>query len=481
MNTYKVAFDDSEWDGSPSNWKTPEAYCASCLIDENSGGGPKTKDKCALPYKKPGSSAVNRNALRTMATGRGLPAVKASAAAKRKAAQWIIRMWPQAFDKPAPDNIYEIAGQKRPAKAVFYKDTKEQLWFFGAFSNNFEDREGEIFSWDSHLDNARWLKSNDIRPPITVLHTPTYPPLFHIVHVLSVLSGDISPQEYTQDLKEMYESTAIAETQAVIPLNGFIFVVGRVYDDKKALAERLAAASERWGMSHGFIRLKTNDNIIEKYRSFEYSVLPDVLAANNITPFGFIKKGEIVMDDVVKQLSEEDRTLLNDLLDGSVDDLESATAKARDILQRVLGSKALEVPEETPAEEVVEETAEQEVTKSYAELRAQLMHDLNIEELVGVLKTAGDTVRELQNEITQLKEKVAALEVDEDTKIAMQFAAPDWTLGFGNKRSKETVVEEELIEQLKQQAPEQVVVPQENKENNNPLVTGFWRQFGFGN
>lgn len=478
MTTYKVSFDDSAWSGDPSNWKTPEAYCAACLIDENTGDT-KTKDKCALPYKKPGSSAVNRNALRTMATGRGLPAVKASAAAKKKAAQWIIRMWPQAFDKPAPENIYAIAGQKRPtgSKSVFYKDANEQYWFFGIFSNNFEDREGEIISWDAHLDNARWLREKNIRPPVTVLHSPHFPPLFHILHTLAVLGGDITPQQYSTNLKELYASTAIAETHAVIPLNNFIFVVAKVYDNKKSLVERLAQVTDSWGMSHGFVRTKSDGNITTKYRSFEYSVLPNVLAANAVTPFGIIKKGELVMDDVVKQLSEEDRTLLNDLLSGGVEDLESATEKARDILQRVLGSKSLEVEktlaeEETPAEE-------QEVSKSYAEIRDQLMADLKIDELVGVLKAAGDTVRELQEEIAQLKAKIVALETDEDTKIASQFAAPDWTLGFGKKQREDAEDDPELLEELKKQAPEEIVKSL-NAETDNPLVKGFWQQISRG-
>jgi hypothetical protein len=67
-------FDTSEWDGSASNWSSTEAYCRDCLIDLNEGDE-KVQSKCKLPFRKEGSTKWNINALKTMATGRGLSAV----------------------------------------------------------------------------------------------------------------------------------------------------------------------------------------------------------------------------------------------------------------------------------------------------------------------------------------------------------------------------------------------------------------------
>lgn len=55
-----ASISNAPWDGSPSRFDTPEAYCASCLIDLNDGA--KTKSMCMLPVKEPGG-AINKNAL----------------------------------------------------------------------------------------------------------------------------------------------------------------------------------------------------------------------------------------------------------------------------------------------------------------------------------------------------------------------------------------------------------------------------------
>lgn len=117
-------FDDSEWDGAASNWDTADAYCSDCLIDVNPAGEDKVKDLCFLPYRKPGNENPNLGSLRTMSTGRGLPALEKpeSVAVEtwdskvKAAANKLIDWWPDAFEKPAPDSIYEAAGKEPPAE-----------------------------------------------------------------------------------------------------------------------------------------------------------------------------------------------------------------------------------------------------------------------------------------------------------------------------------------------------------------------------
>jgi HK97 family phage prohead protease len=69
------AYTETSWDGSASRWDTPEAYCAAAAIDLNPAGGPKTKDRCHLPFKEPGSGAINVNGVRAALSriGQGFP------------------------------------------------------------------------------------------------------------------------------------------------------------------------------------------------------------------------------------------------------------------------------------------------------------------------------------------------------------------------------------------------------------------------
>src|SRR5262249_49238218 len=82
-----MAVTDKAWEGARPRSDTPEANCASCLIDLNGKGEDKTQDNCKLPVKEPNGD-INSNALgaaaAALAGGRG--GVYAPAEAKRKAA-----------------------------------------------------------------------------------------------------------------------------------------------------------------------------------------------------------------------------------------------------------------------------------------------------------------------------------------------------------------------------------------------------------
>jgi HK97 family phage prohead protease len=58
------AFTEASWDGAASRWDTPEAYCSASAIDLNPSGEAKTKDRCHLPFKEPGSGDINVNGVR---------------------------------------------------------------------------------------------------------------------------------------------------------------------------------------------------------------------------------------------------------------------------------------------------------------------------------------------------------------------------------------------------------------------------------
>lgn len=57
-----MAYTSDKWDGSASNYKDTDSYCAACLIDTNKPGEKKTQNNCKLPVKEPDGD-VNTNAL----------------------------------------------------------------------------------------------------------------------------------------------------------------------------------------------------------------------------------------------------------------------------------------------------------------------------------------------------------------------------------------------------------------------------------
>ncbi len=87
-----MAISNAPWDGSPSQWKDTDAYCAACLIDTNPDGKPKVQALCKLPVKEPNGD-INANAVHAavaaLAGARGglkdvSPADKKQAARKLK-------------------------------------------------------------------------------------------------------------------------------------------------------------------------------------------------------------------------------------------------------------------------------------------------------------------------------------------------------------------------------------------------------------
>ena len=92
------AYSEAAWDGSASRWDTPEAYCAASAIDLNPAGAKKTKDRCHLPYKEPGSGTININGVRAALSriGQGFP--KDASQSQRDAARATLERILNAFN-----------------------------------------------------------------------------------------------------------------------------------------------------------------------------------------------------------------------------------------------------------------------------------------------------------------------------------------------------------------------------------------------
>ncbi len=376
--------------------------------------------------------------------------------------------------------LYQSEGMPMPGmKSIWYKDASDALWFIGVYSNNFEDRHEEIISQEAHDEFVSWLKEKGIKPPIVFLHQPNYPDELHAIHYLGLVTGRITPDEFNANLLQLYEKTAIAQTQTVFTMNGFTFVVAKVFDHQRALAEKLMKRQDSWGMSHGFIVINKDDNIISRYRSFEFSLLPESLVANQLTPI--LLKGTTMEDltELKGVLNDEDRALLNEVLgDQSEKTLDEKTKVMKDIFSRVLNSKAMHDDEEEDDDEDKKKKDDEEMMmdKSYESLRSQIFADFKLQELMDVLKGMGEKLSSQEELITALQTQIKTLEKTKDEVIAEAFEAPAWmSMGLQQKQRTD---EQELIQKLKENVPPP---PVDNKgfDPKNPIDVGVWHALGF--
>jgi chorismate mutase len=496
----KATYDDSPWNGDAGQWDTAEAYCASCLIDMNEGSGPKTKDRCKLPYKKPGSNSINKGALRAMASGgRGLPALKDVPREQIvKAANFMIRHWQGAFDKPAPANIYRIAGKTPPegtkeSSTHFIKDKEGQWWMLGIYSNRWMDRDREILSEASHKEYADWVNKSGFKPQVIVYHLPKVPEGFW--QKVWEKFGD-RVDILNEIVKTIYAKTSLGQVEKIVYLNGFSIAISKIYPTRYEAAEKLSQMDDM-GMSHGFLAygqsspdsfspLKNTVNIIDKYRTFEVSILKRDRAANYGTA-PIILEGKAVRD--------EDRKILADLLPKEVvDALDDNTKGTAEILDALLEHKELSDPEvpvpqeaEPKAEEVkavdptideeeeeedMEEEekkapeAEQEEAKEVSEpapavpveeVVKEVLKAINVEQLQTLLQTIVDNQKKLSDDMAALQaersvlvKEVAEIKQTEDEKIAAKLSPINWAAtGFAPSQSvANTTIPQEKAEQL---------------------------------
>jgi hypothetical protein len=397
---------------------------------------------------------------------------------------------------------------------TFYKDANGKTWYFGFYSNNFRDRDDEFLSWAAHLEYRQWLKDSRVVPQITFFHQPRLPALlWHLAFGLFE-KGRITTDQFNNFISEVYKDYSIAETRAVIPVDGFMLVIGEVYPDKVPTVEKMLATDITWGMSHGFISLEDDDNIIKKYRSFEFSVLPVLRAANTVTSGAFSG-----VDMMQKGMSPEDQALLDEIFgEGTATKTEEAVQRATAILRGILDQKSigelLNVEEvekdmapvealaaETPVVDVpaevipvvetpvVEEVESPAPALSYEQIREQIIADLGIAQLQEALRSLAEMVQSLvttqqqqgqnmetiKSAVEDLGTKMKTLEQTEDEKVAAQFVPMQWNMyaPVAPAKQQEKVEDQEaLIARLKEQAPSS------QEPNNNPLYAGLYKFLG---
>lgn len=180
----------------------------------------------------------------------------------------------QDIKSVADDIIKENVGHK-----AFKSDG--QHYFYCRDTNVFEDREADVLTEKAHREYIAFLDDN-----------PQYAPWLYIAHLKAT----------------KHENRACWWAYA----DGFTHFIYPLTEDENKGIENFIEAGYIPAMSHGFYVLEYEDTTprqITKYRSFEKSILPVEMAANQNTTFHLVKNGEISM----KSFDENTKRLLIDM------------------------------------------------------------------------------------------------------------------------------------------------------------------------
>lgn len=248
------------------------------------------------------------------------------------------------------------------------KQSDGRLRWFARYSNAWEDRDKEIVTEASHREYIDWVYANKAFPELWLWHT---------------------------------KGTRFGEADWLDFSSGFAHASGLVDKGKEHVAYRLAELlkAKDLGVSHGFVASQ-NGKYIERYRTFEITVLPIQRAAVWTTDFNLV--GLLVDKENSMAFTEERRKYLVDVLgEDAVKSLEEGT----DTMAKQLKELGVEYKEAAPLDTV---------SSSHVEALKALAGE------VGDLKTAVTTI------VASLKstnDKVALLSKGDDEKMEDAFAA----------------------------------------------------------
>ena len=289
---------------------------------------------------------------------------------------------PKGFIEKIVDKLKPKKKEQEEIKSsgfVVEKDLKGQHRWFGWVSNKYRDRDGEIISEAAHKEFIEWVYKDAAArmPQLWLWHTP---------------------------------KTAMKERADWIDYaDGFLHASGPLTEKEAKMLEGI----DDPGMSHGFFCNKEND-IINKYRSFEGSVLPLKYVANEWTDFATLQQEAKDMFNPQKR-----EFLVGRLGEEKVAELEASTKDRVEILKE-LGiefKEAEEIPvvvkeeEPTPEEPVVEKEATALDAKA-------ILDALGLSELSEYLEGQSKQVEELTATVKEQSETITALQKSDDEKIA---------------------------------------------------------------
>ena len=317
-------------------------------------------------------------------------------------------------------------------EVITNKEDGSKRWF-GRWSNNYKDREGEIISEEAHKEFVAYLKQY-----------PDRMPAFWIWHTKG--------------------TSRAADADFVEYFDGFMVASGPLTaKEAEQLEKSIAYDNGKTGMSHGMFVLERDPErkeIITKYRTFEISDLPLENAANGFTSITSTKEVKMtdekfnrlaatIGDDAAKKVIDQIGESKESLAQAGIESKEGEVAEILDKLE----ADPVEVTEPEPEPVVEEEVAEEdkEASPGVKEIAVALSEELGLKGLSDMLALQEATIKDLS-------EKVADLTKEDDEKIAEQFV--DKSLGaliWNKKRASESektiVTDPAELAEIKKETP----------------------------
>lgn len=260
----------------------------------------------------------------------------------------------------AKPNIAGVTG----VFAVVKQSDGKYRWF-ARYSNNWLDKDGEIITEEAHKEYINWAYDTGTFPELWMWHTP---------------------------------NTRIGEADWLDFNNGFAHASGIIDDGKESVVNALG--SKDTGVSHGFLSLQSG-KYIQRYRTYEISVLPRERAAVETTGFNVLEAmkdggGGMPFTD------EKRKWLVEAIGEDAVGKLEKSTDS--------MASQLKELGVEYKASEEKKEAEAETQTEGYKALATQ------IADLAGA-------VGQLTAIVAEQKKQIDGVQKSDDEKIEEAFLA----------------------------------------------------------
>lgn len=294
--------------------------------------------------------------------------------AKRKGPGFVARL-PKAWQ--ATKELDEEAG----GSLTVFKDTAGAWRWLAVYSNNFYDREGEVFPEAAHKDYVTWVDRTKSFPDLLLWHVP-------------------GSQIGKADLVDYSEKLAVAS--------------GYFSPGMEDVAAALAADKEI-AVSHGYEYRENDlgpDGAYRRYRTFEISPLPRRKAANLGTVFLPEEKEEIM------SLTKEKRDfLVGKLGEERVKGIEDGLTRiSKELTSSGIGWKEIAEAMSDTAPPAGAEPAKGPVPPAQA-IAAGGDQPLDAAQATKALQDA------LKEVLGPLEARLKALEASDDEKVAARFGA----------------------------------------------------------
>ena len=464
------------WDGSASRWPDTESYCADCLIDVNAAAGrtEKVQSHCMLPIRGPDDDddTYVRQAVHAAAAGRGIHRVQrpddvpadAWERAVRAAARKLVRIYREMDEEP-PESIVEMA------RAISLEQLTEQITLaleergLDCWLHDIVMDDGQLYVVVSD-DGRLWRYPVRVRGDAVELGEAeaialTVQPRTQIIRQadgrvrwLSISCtaflnrvGEIDSTALFDDMiRRAYETDRWPERQIYhlgsrfrtgqvdgMWRDGVCLITTGVWDDSELARAEIAAleeSSEEWGESIRYKLLKSEDVEIEGVQipvctageMIEVSLVPAHRAAALYTRT-IVRRG-VMRDDILN--------VLRKLFKGDEEKIEQFAQLVDEVNERASDPGMIARAEETAdqtaqveaeevqAVEIDDAVLDQLVQRSVEAMRAELEQQEQVTETsVAELRAA---LQELQTRMSDLEERIAKLEQDEETKMAERIA-----------------------------------------------------------